>query len=92
MNENLKEINPESITYYIEKNLDDFYNKSSEHQNFNLNKKDNISWVFAKNADWPDCIFKANFEKFKIKKEILNVRKLIRKGIITYNARKIPRF
>jgi hypothetical protein len=80
MNKILKEIIPESITYYIEKNLDDFYTKSSEHQNFSSSNNTNLNWVLAKNADWPDCIFKANYENINLKKEILNVQTLIRKG------------
>jgi len=75
----LKEIIPESINYYIENNLDDFYIKSSEHPNFTSSGNEKVSWVFARNADWPDCIFRANFENLNIKKEIINVGTLIRK-------------
>ncbi|NVM37387.1 MAG: hypothetical protein HWN81_17455 [Candidatus Lokiarchaeota archaeon] len=74
----LKEIISESINYHIEKNLDDFYTLSSEHSNFLSRIEDKISWVLAKKADWPDCIFKANFENLKVKKEILKVKELIR--------------
>ena len=74
------EIIPESINYYIENNLDDFYIKSSEHPNFTPSGIEKVSWVFARNADWPDCIFRANFENLNIKKEIINVGDLIRKG------------
>lgn len=76
----LKEIISESINCYIEKNLDDLYIKSSEHPNFKLSKKKVISWVLAKHANWPDCIFRANFENLNVKKEINKVKKLIRKG------------
>ena len=76
----LKEIISESINYYIEKNLDDFYTKSSEHLNYISRIDENVSWVLAKNADWPDCIFKANFENLNIKKEISKVKKLIQEG------------
>jgi len=79
MNSVLKEIISESINYYIEKNLDDFYTKSSEHSNFISQIDDKISWVSSKNGDWPDCIFRANFENLNLKKEILSVKKLIRK-------------
>ena len=76
----LKEINSESINYYIEKNLDDFYLKSSEHPNFISKTDHKISWVLAKDANWPDCIFKANFENLDVKKEINSIKELIRKG------------
>jgi len=76
----LKEIDSESIKYYIEKNLDDFYLKSSKHHNFISKADDKISWVLAKNAHWPDCIFRADFENLNIEKEVNYVRKLIRKG------------
>lgn len=76
----LKEIISESINYYIEKNLDDFYTKSSEHSNYISRIDENVSWVLAKKADWPDCIFKANFENLNIKKEIFKVKKLIQEG------------
>ncbi len=76
----MKEIVPESINYYIEKNLDDFYSKSTEHPNFTASGDEKVSWVFARNADWPDCIFRANFENLDIKGEIKNIGNLIRKG------------
>jgi len=80
MKNHLKEINSESINYYIEKNLDDFYTKSSKYPNFISQIEDKINWVLARNADWPDCIFRTNFENLNLKKEILTVKKLIRKG------------
>jgi len=76
----LKEINSETIYYYIEKNLDDFYLKSSKHPNFISKMEDKISWVLAKNANWPDCIFRADFENLNIEKEVNSIKKLIRKG------------
>ncbi len=80
MNNVLPEINLETINSYIEKNLDDFYIKSSEHPNFSSSKDEKISWVLAKNANWPDCIFRADFAYLNVKKEINNVKKLIQKG------------
>ncbi|MFX1479010.1 MAG: GNAT family N-acetyltransferase [Promethearchaeota archaeon] len=79
MNEILNQISQKSINYYIEANLDDFYTKSSEHTNFVSRIDDRISWVLSKKGDWPDCIFKANFENLNLKKEISTVKKLIRK-------------
>lgn len=79
MNLFMDEINKETINSYIERNLDDFYIKASEHTNFSSRIENKISWVLAKTADWPDCIFRANFENLNIKKEIKNVKKLIRK-------------
>ncbi|MBY9016916.1 MAG: hypothetical protein KGD68_14595 [Candidatus Lokiarchaeota archaeon] len=38
---------------------------------------DKRKWVFAKNADWPSCIFQANFNDSDIDFEIENVKKLI---------------
>ena len=76
----LKEIIPDSINSYIEKNLDDFYIKSSEHSNFSFNMDERIKWILATNADWPDCIYRANFENLNIKSEIKTVRNLIRTG------------
>ncbi len=80
MKEILKKITPESISYYIERNLDDFYIKSSEHPNFTSSEIEKVSWVFAKNADWPDCIFRANFKSLNIKSEINNIGNLIKNG------------
>ncbi len=80
MNEILNKISPNTIDFYIEKNLDDFYSKSSEHSNFLSRIEDKISWVFAKKADWPDCIFRANFENLDVKKQIIEVKKLIQEG------------
>ncbi|MFX0021394.1 MAG: GNAT family N-acetyltransferase [Candidatus Hermodarchaeota archaeon] len=78
MKDNVKEIHPDSINYYIEKNLDDFYSKSSDHPNFGTSGKDKVNWVLAKNADWPDCIFKANFENKDLENEIKTVKNLIK--------------
>lgn len=80
MNAILKEIISESINSYIEKNLDDFYNKSTKHPNFTSSGAEKVSWIFARNVDWPNCIFRANFENLNIKREIKNIRNLIRKG------------
>ena len=80
MKTKLKKINSESINYYIEKNLDDFYLKSSEHPNFISRTDGKMSWVLAKNANWPDCIFRADFENLNFDKEISTVKELIRKG------------
>ena len=79
MNKILNKISSKSINDLIEKNLNDFYTKSSEHSNFISRIEDKISWVLAKNADWPNCIFRADFENLNIKKEINNIEKLIRK-------------
>ncbi|MFX1278883.1 MAG: GNAT family N-acetyltransferase [Promethearchaeota archaeon] len=76
----LKRILEKSINFYIEKNLDDFYTKSSYHPNFKSYIDDKISWVMAKKADWPMAIFKANFENHNIKSEILKAKILIEKG------------
>jgi hypothetical protein len=76
----LDDITLETINCYIEKNLDDFYKKATEHPNFSSKRDGKISWVMAKNVDWPDCIYRANFENLAIKKEIIKVKKLIRKG------------
>ncbi|MFX0001373.1 MAG: GNAT family N-acetyltransferase [Candidatus Hermodarchaeota archaeon] len=80
MNAFLDGINVETINSHIEKNLDDFYIKASEHPNFISRIEDKISWVLARTADWPDCIFRADFENLNIKKEIKNIKKLIQKG------------
>jgi len=80
LREILNELNGDSINFYIEQNLDHFYTKSSEHPNFTSRIENKICWVLARNANWPDCIFKADFEHFNIKKEINSIRKLIRKG------------
>ena len=80
MNNIIKEISSDSINFYIEQNLDDFYNKSSKHPNFISYIEDKMSWVLAKNADWPECIYRVNFEKFDIENEINNVKQLILQG------------
>ncbi|UCD01778.1 MAG: hypothetical protein JSV23_01785 [Promethearchaeota archaeon] len=80
MNKILNKISLKSINYYIEKNLDDFYTKSSEHSNFTSRIEDKISWVFAKSVDWPNCIFRANFKNLNKDNEINYIKELIRKG------------
>ncbi len=79
MNEILNRISSKSINYYIETNLDDFYTKSSSHSNFNSRIDEKISWIYAKNGEWPDCIFRVNIEKLNLKEEILKVKELILK-------------
>jgi hypothetical protein len=78
MKDILTEITPDSINNYIEKNMDDFYTKSSEHPNFTTSRTNNVNWVLASKADWPDCIFRANFESYNIEDEIENIKNLIR--------------
>lgn len=80
MNKILNKISQKSINYYIEKNLDDFYTKSSEHPNFTSQIENKISWVFAKSVDWPNCIFRANLKNLNIDNEINYIKELIRKG------------
>ena len=76
----LKDTSSESVILAIEKNLHDFYIKSSAHPNFTSNIDDKISWVLAKHANWPSVIFRANFEKLDVEFEIKNVIKLVREG------------
>jgi GNAT superfamily N-acetyltransferase len=73
----LEEIAKNSINFYIESNLDDFYLKSSLHPNFISHIEDKISWVMTEKVDWPMAIFKANFENLNMKKEISNIIALI---------------
>jgi len=80
MRETLLNISSKSITSYIEKNLDDFYAKSSNHTNFISHIDKKISWVKAKNADWPECIFKADLEDLNMENEINEIKQLINKG------------
>ncbi|MFW9772612.1 MAG: GNAT family N-acetyltransferase [Candidatus Thorarchaeota archaeon] len=61
----------------IENNLDDFYVKSTNHQNFDLVSNIKINWVRAKYVDWPNCIFKANLENSNLDAEISQVKTLI---------------
>lgn len=76
----LKDISADSINFYIEQNLDDFYIKSSEHSNFISHIEDKISWVLAKEADWPEGIFRVDFENLNVENEIAIVKKLIQEG------------
>ncbi|MFX1455073.1 MAG: hypothetical protein ACFFDB_06820 [Promethearchaeota archaeon] len=78
----LRKISLKSINYYIEKNLDDFYNKASLHSNFKLHQEKKISWVLAKKADWPEGIYKAAFEDVNIEEEIYTIKNLIQEGKI----------
>ena len=80
MSEILPKISSKSITSYIEKNLDDFYTKSSGHPNFISHIEDKVSWVKSKSADWPECIFKADFENLNTENEINEVKRLINKA------------
>ncbi|MFX0106286.1 MAG: GNAT family N-acetyltransferase [Candidatus Hodarchaeota archaeon] len=75
----LEKISSKSINFFIEKNLDDFYTKASEHPNFSSYMDTKISWVLSKYANWPDCIFRANLENYNIEKEINYIKDQIRK-------------
>ena len=79
MSEILKKVSQNTINSYIEKNLDDFYTKSSTHSNFNSHIEKKISWVHAEKSDWPDCIFRVNFENLKIEHKIRDIKNLIKK-------------
>lgn len=80
MNSIIKKISSNSINSYIEKNLDNFYIKSSTHSNFTSNIDNKISSVLALKADWPSCIFKVNFKNLKIEEEINSIKNLIQDG------------
>ena len=80
MSEILKKVSQNTINSYIEKNLDDFYTKSSAHSNFNSHIEKKISWVLAKEVDWPECIFRADLENLSTQYEITAVKKLIQEG------------
>ena len=80
MEEILKDTSSESVILAIEKNLHDFYIKSSKHPNFTSNIEDKISWIMAKSATWPSIIFRANFENLDVEYEIKNVIKQIQEG------------
>ena len=73
----LKKVSSKSIDFYVEQNLDDFYTKSSKQHNFISHIENKISWVSSKNADWPEGIFKADFENLNVENEIIIVKKLI---------------
>ena len=77
MSKIVKEISLASINFYLEKNLDDFYTKSSKHHNFTSHIENKISWVSSKKADWPKAIFRADFENLNVENEIIIVKKLI---------------
>ena len=81
MSEFLKKVSRNTINSYIEKNLDDFYTKSSTHSNFNSHIEKKISWVLAKEVDWPEGIFRADFKNLNIEYEIAGVKKLIQEGL-----------
>lgn len=80
MKDILKKISSKSINYYIENNLDDFYIKASIHSNFSSHLEKKISWVVAKEADWPESIFRADIGNLALEYEISTVIKLIREG------------
>ncbi|MFX1480082.1 MAG: GNAT family N-acetyltransferase [Promethearchaeota archaeon] len=77
----LEKISSKSINYYIEQNLDDFYIKSSTHPNFTSHLENKIKWVISNYADWPDAIFRTNFENLNVNDEINEVKQHINKGI-----------
>ena len=64
----------------IEQNLDEFYVKCSRHPNFESMDTNKLKWVYAKNADWPSCIFQANFNNSDVDSEIEQVKNLIQSG------------
>ncbi|HEC37339.1 MAG TPA: hypothetical protein ENI29_03825 [bacterium] len=73
----LKNVSSKSIDFYIEQNLDDFYTKSSKQHNFISHIENKISWVSSKNADWPEGIFRADFENLNVENEVIIVKTLI---------------
>ena len=73
----LKKVSSKSIQFYIEQNLDDFYTKSSKQLNFISHIENKIRWVSSKNADWPEGIFRADFENLNVENEVILVKKLI---------------
>jgi len=79
MNEILNKTDTNSLLFAIETNLNDFYIRSSQHPNFDSNLKKTINWVKAKSADWPSCIFRANFGKQNIDSKIKKIISLIKK-------------
>lgn len=67
----------EILLNLIEKNLDEFYSNCSKHPNFESVETEQIKWVYAKNADWPSCIYNANFANCDVDIEIERIKKLI---------------
>lgn len=67
----------EFIVNLIEKNLDEFYSNCSKHPNFESVETEQIKWVYAKSADWPSCIYNANFTNSDVDLEIERIKKLI---------------
>ncbi len=61
----------------IEQNLNAFYLKCSRHSNFESVDTVKLKWVRAKNADWPSCIFQANFNDSDVDIEIEKLKSLI---------------
>ena len=61
----------------IEQNLNQFYLKCSKHTNFESMDSSKLKWVRANNADWPSCIFYANFKNTEINTEIEQIKDLI---------------
>ena len=61
----------------IEQNLDNFYLMCSNHSNFESFDSDKLKWVRAIEADWPDCIFYANFKSSETDFEIERIKKSI---------------
>jgi hypothetical protein len=80
LKDKLKRVSAKSINYYIEKNLNDFYTKASTHSNFSSHREKKISWVQAKIADWPNCIFNSDFGNVSVVKEVNIIKKLIQEG------------
>lgn len=81
MSEILKKVSSYSIKSYIEQNLDDFYIRSSKHHNFISHLEDKLCWVLAKNADWPEAIYKADFQNLNVEDEIGKIKQDIIGGI-----------
>jgi GNAT superfamily N-acetyltransferase len=73
---------PDSILRSIEENLDDFYITCGKYSNCNLKVRKHISWVKSIKGEWPDCIFRADFENLNVNKCIHNIkRSIIKKKI-----------
>ena len=85
MNKISTQLSDKSILDAIEKNLDDFYIKSSAHENYDSKITDMLSWVLAKESDWPSCIFKVNFKETDMNNQIVQVMKSIKNEIAPNN-------
>jgi len=77
-----KQLSDDSIRASIENNLHEFFITCAQHSSMESHIKDDLSWIFPKNADWPSGIFRANLKKNQVETKVKEIISLIKQNKI----------